>query len=205
MELPKTSGPSTEPPTKRHKFEIDPYLLDDAPKFAGAEEDLLQVWLSRIRLYFELMDLHQCQWVSHASLLLEGDAAETWFRAKERLKAEEKNPHDFEVFTAQMRADHLDMQLIKEWKIRQQLLSGFHQQGSVFEYYHALMRKICKLTTNPMAEADQLAIFVKGLKPKLRSLVLKQHLPCSEPFESVIHMRNLAFAYERALLGREDE
>lgn len=84
-------------------------------------------------------------------------------------------------------------------------MSGFHQQGSVFEYYHALMNKVCKLTTIPMTEADQLANFVKGLKPKLRTLVLKQHLPCSEPFESVINMRNLAIAYERALLGREDE
>ena len=52
------------------------------------------------------------------------------------------------------------------------LLSGFHQKGSVFEYYDALMMKTCQLTTNPMAKADQVAIFVKGLKPKLRTLVL---------------------------------
>ena len=205
MEPPDTSGPSTEPRTKRRKFAIDPCLLHDPPKFAGAQKDLLEVWLSSTKIYFDLIDLHQNKWVSYASLLLEGDAANKWFRAKVRLKAEGKDIHDFEVFKAQMRADHRDMQLIKEWKIRQQLLSGFHQKGSVFEYYHALMSKTCQLTTNHMAEADQVAIFVKGLEPKLRTLVLEQHLPCSEPFESLPGVRNLANAYEMTQLGREDE
>ena len=205
MEPPDTSGPSTEPPAKRRKCAIDPCLLHDRPKFAGAQKDLLEVWLYSTSIYFDLIDLHQSKWVSYASLLLEGDAANMWCRAEERLKAEGKELQDFEVFKAQMRADHRDMQLIKEWKIRQQLLSGFHQKGSVFEYYDALMKKTCQLTTNPMAKADQVAIFVKGLKPKLRTLVLEQHLPCSERFESVIDVRNLAIAYESAQPGREDK
>ena len=43
---------------------IDPCLLHDRPKFAGAQKDLLEVWLYSTSIYFNLIDLHQSKWVS---------------------------------------------------------------------------------------------------------------------------------------------
>lgn len=43
-----------------------------------------------------------------------------------------------------------------------------------------------------------------GLKRKLKKLVLVQNMPCSEHFESLAGVRDLAITYKLVQLDRED-
>lgn len=71
----------------------------------------------------------------------------------------------------------------------------------MWDYWYAFGSRTLDLSINPMSEADQVALFVKGLQPMLRTAVM-MHPPTAEVFSDVINVRNMA---ERIEIYSRDE
>jgi hypothetical protein len=142
-----------------------------APLFNGSKEGTkISTWFEQFASYATILRLTPDSLVDHASLCLQGKAAEQWALIRKSLALHGKDVSDFEVFKAELTACFVDLAL--EGTVRHRL-AQLKQTGSVSHYYSQFRAIAVEAVTYPVSGPEACAAFRAGLKSTILEVVMK--------------------------------
>jgi hypothetical protein len=130
-------------------------------KFSGDKNQDLEGWIIQVCRFHGLAAKPDELLVDTAAAFLSDQALKVW-NAAERYYQTPTLDHLFKTLRSTYG------QAFPEHRIRQQL-RGLSQTGSVEHYARLFRQKAGQLVENPMSPADQIALFMDGLKPDIRT------------------------------------
>jgi hypothetical protein len=180
------------------KVHVQTLLKSTAPdKFSGTDKHQdLEAWIIQVRRFHRLAALPDELLVDTAAAFLTDQALKVW-NAAERYYQTPSLDDMFKVLRSTYG------QAFPEHKIRRQLLE-LTQSTSVEQYARAFRQKVGQLVESRMSPADQIAVFMKDLKPDIRSACVWDPTT-RKPFEDPEVLMGFAEAYDNALHHQQDQ